>query len=97
MKTWIERNRVDWGNVKPWSETGSRKAHPEAMAPDAWIEEYAGRFAPPEDSQQDRGKSAVRTELDAYDGSALHWFELIDMFRCLVNESGRPAGEKLAI
>ena len=27
------------------------KAHPEAIAPDAWIEEHAAGFTPPEDSQ----------------------------------------------
>lgn len=36
-------------------------------------------------------------ELEAYDGKALMWFEWIDMFRCLVHESERPADEKLVL
>ena len=56
----------------------------------------SGRILP-EELIQDGGRPSARVELETYDGKALTWFEWIDMFRCLVHESGRPAGEKLAL
>jgi len=58
---------VDWGNVKAWSEAGLKKAHAEAIAPDAWIEEYAAGLTLPEDSTQDRKFSCLENQrVDCY-------------------------------
>jgi hypothetical protein len=35
--------------------------------------------------------------LEIYSGKALDWFEWIDLYRALVHDSGKSAGEKLAI
>jgi len=51
----------------------------------------------PEEVTKEGGRPSARMELEAYDGKAPTWFEWIDMFRCIVHESGRPASEKLAL
>ena len=89
------------GKVEGWIRDNQwRKAPKESegrTVPDAWIEEYVSGRILPEELIQDGGRPSARVELETYDGKALTWFEWIDMFRCLVHESGRPAGEKLAL
>ena len=65
-------------------------------APDAWIEAYiAGRekSAPTPTSHH----SAVRIELPVFSCRSLDWFCRIDLLYALVQNTPKPAGERLAI
>ncbi|XP_045024961.1 uncharacterized protein LOC123469747 [Daphnia magna] len=64
-------------------------------APDEWIDRYAAGQLRPNVTASSR--SSVKTELEIYSGKSLDWFEWIDLYRALVHDSGKSAGEKLAI
>ncbi len=64
-------------------------------APDDWIDRYAAGLLRPNIGSSSR--SSVKTELEAYTGKSLDWFEWIDLFRALVHDTGKFPGEKLAI
>jgi hypothetical protein len=64
-------------------------------APDDWIDSYAAGLLRP--VQGSSSRSSVKTELEAYTGKSLDWFEWIDLFRALVHDTGKFPGEKLAI
>lgn len=63
-------------------------------APDDWIDRYAAGHLRPNKGSSSR--SSVKTELEAYTGKSLDWFEWIDLFRALVHDMGKFPGKKLA-
>ncbi|KHJ40363.1 Tas retrotransposon peptidase A16 [Trichuris suis] len=69
-----------------------------ADAPDQWIDEYVtGRAIPNVGYDDSCRRSAVRAELDSYDGTESQWFAWIDLFKALVHDTAMSPGEKLAI
>jgi hypothetical protein len=65
-------------------------------APDDWIDLYSAGLLPPVHSKFS-SRSAVSAELDVFHGKALEWFAWIDLFRALVHDTPKTAGEKLAL
>ena len=64
-------------------------------APDEWMARYAIGLLKPSIAANSR--SSVKTELEIYSGKSLDWFEWIDLYKALVHDTGKSAGEKLAI
>lgn len=65
------------------------------ITPDEWIDRYAAGLLKPNVNASSR--SSVKTELKIYSGKSLDWFEWIDLYRARVHDTGKSAGEKLAI
>ncbi|XP_045028164.1 uncharacterized protein LOC123471199 [Daphnia magna] len=88
VNRWCQDNRR-WGAVG--------EASLQEEAPDDWIDMYrAGRLRPL--PRVEAGPhSSIRAELPDYSGKALDWFAWIDLFRALVHDTSKAAGEKFAI
>ncbi|KAK4006379.1 hypothetical protein OUZ56_011532 [Daphnia magna] len=69
--------------------------HPEA--PDDWIDMYSLGLLRPPIRMESGSNSAVRAELPDFGGKALEWFAWIDLFRALVHDTSKAAGEKFSI
>ncbi|XP_057366947.1 uncharacterized protein LOC130687793 [Daphnia carinata] len=89
-------------DIVGWCDNQRRWISPEAdgradSLPDEWIDLYSsGRLLPIHD-QNLGSRSSVRADLELYYGKALDWFCWIDLFRALVHDSNKSAGEKLAL
>ena len=80
----------------PGAFTGGRVSFNNLIAPDDWIDQYSRGALPP--VIQPRGsRSSVSAELDLYNGKSLDWFSWIDVFKALVHDTPKSAGEKLAL
>ncbi|XP_046632671.1 uncharacterized protein LOC124312218 [Daphnia pulicaria] len=64
--------------------------------PDTWIDLYSAGLLPPVVATHST-RSSVSAELESFEGKALEWFSWIDLFRALVHDTPKSAGEKLAL
>ncbi|XP_057377375.1 uncharacterized protein LOC130698707 [Daphnia carinata] len=82
-------------NHSPWGIEGEAQLQDEA--PDDWIDMYSvGRLRPA--TRTEAGShSSVRAELPDFSGRSLEWFAWVDLFRALVHDTSKAAGEKFAI
>ncbi|KAI9554965.1 hypothetical protein GHT06_020249 [Daphnia sinensis] len=62
-----------------------------------WIDMYRLGLLRPPVRMEPGSNSAVRAELPDFGGKALEWFAWTDLFRALVHDTSKAAGEKFAI
>ena len=69
----------------------------DTLPPDYWIDDYAAGMELARNNVDNRSGTAVKINLEPYDGSALNWYSWIELFKSLVHNTGHTPGEKLAI
>lgn len=75
---------------------GRRIPYSSLAAPDDWIDHYSrGSLLPVTHPHGTR--SSISADLEVYHGKALDWFPWIDVFKALVHDTPKSAGEKLAL